>query len=382
MFTILVILVAILATAFSQQWTVDTATQEGMMIGVGVGSKTSAIAAGNSDSQGPIATIYDGSKWSQEKGLIQSALIMDGAISADGKTAVYSSMGGISISTDSGASFARVEGIAGLSQDVHMFGGEANSMAAVGTFVVLPSSQATPGSFSGLAVSTDGVGAKWDVNAIPNESYPRYGDFPSASTWYVSAGMWNSTESSVNAKESDMHLTSRVKIDTLTGKKSVKVDVQDGSDGWYGAIYKTADAGQTWTAVYNTPTDEQWYFNQISCPTEDLCVAVGEGQQGSSPYTVALVSNDGGATWKKTMESTTYMSLMGVEMTSATNGFITPANANRQTGTDFLVTTDGGQTWALSQTLDACYCMDIDSQDGFGVASCLTQSAGAIAMYQ
>lgn len=381
---ILLIVFTIFATAFGSEWVIDSSTDSGMIIGVGVGGVNAAIAAANSDSQGPIRTLYDGSKWKQELGVIQAGMVLDGAISKDGKTSVYSCMGGLQISTDSGATYSSKQGLIGLSQDVHMFGSDSNSMGAIGNFKVLPSSDdMKPGTYNGIAFSTDGAGVKWDFSTIPNENYPRYGDFPSDNTWYVSAGMWNSTESTTTITDNrDMHLSHRLKVDLKNMKKVMKRDLTEGTDGWYGAIYKTNDAGKTWTNVYKSLLGETWYFNQIACPTEDLCVAVGEGQQGSLPYVVAVVSNDGGKTWKKTLESNDYPSLMGVVMTSATEGFITPANSGRVTGTDFLVTTDAGQTWTLSQTLGSCYCIDVDSKGGLGVASCLTQADGAIAMYK
>jgi len=58
--------------------------------------------------------------------------------------------------------------------------------------------------------------------------------------------------------------------------------------------------------IYNViePTYVIRYFNKISCPTVDTCVAVGEGNDASgAPYVVALSSQDGGKTWAKTFES-------------------------------------------------------------------------------
>lgn len=67
-------------------------------------------------------------------------------------------------------------------------------------------------------------------------------------------------------------------------KKSVNstdVDDDGSASGWFGTIYKTSDAGATFTPVFNTGANDFYYFNSISCSDENHCVVVGEGQQGS-----------------------------------------------------------------------------------------------------
>mgnify|MGYP006100275671 CR=1 FL=1 len=49
--TVFVVL-AVLAVALAAEWTIDTSTTSGIIVGVGAGSKSSAIAAASSDSQG------------------------------------------------------------------------------------------------------------------------------------------------------------------------------------------------------------------------------------------------------------------------------------------------------------------------------------------
>lgn len=389
----LFVVLAVLAVAHGATWSIDTDTTTGIIVGVGAGSKSAAIAACSSNSQGAMASTYDGSKWTQDTHTINAGMLLDGAISADGQTALYTSMLGMYVSQDAGNTFTTVQGLGGLSQDAHMLDG--SSMAAIGSFFVAPGGDNAPGSYNGVAISTDGAGKKWSVSVIDNENYPRYGDFPSKDTWYVSAGMWNTTDSAKVSALPELsehhHMTSRMKIGRADGKKTINMlnkDLKSDNDGWYGAIYKTTDGGGSWDQVYHTPSDETWYFNKISCPTVDTCVAVGEGQDiNGQSYVVALASQDGGKTWAKTWESTNqYMSVMSVLMTSATDGFIIPAGPGDTHGiqSDFMLTTDGGMTWTASQQLQNCFAIDADGADGFALAACINSSgsAGSIAMYK
>jgi len=393
--TVFVVL-AVLAVALAAEWTIDTSTTSGIIVGVGAGSKSSAIAAASSDSQGAEVSVYNNGKWSQHTGVLQAGILLDGAISADGQNCFYTSMYGMYLSKDGGESFSTVPGMGGLSQDAHMFNG-GKSYAAVGSFIVPPGGDSQAGSFHGVAVSTDGEGQEWSISEIDNEHYPRYGDFPSDKTWYITAGMWNTTDDEIKVSTAPhlehVHLSSRMKAGKSDGKKTInmlnKGLKSDTNDGWYGAIYKTTDGGASWSQVYHTPSDETWYFNKISCPTVDTCVAVGEGNDASgAPYVVALSSQDGGKTWAKTFESSNqYMSVMSVLMTSPTQGFIAPVGPGASRGgiaADFMLTTDGGLTWSASQSLDNCYAIDADGADGFALAACLNSSgsAGSIAMYQ
>ena len=72
-------------------------------------------------------------------------MLLDGAISSDGQTALYTSMYGLYVSQDAGNTFSTVSGFGGLSQDAHMFDG--TSMAAVGSFIVPPGGDNTAGTY-------------------------------------------------------------------------------------------------------------------------------------------------------------------------------------------------------------------------------------------
>jgi hypothetical protein len=384
---LVVIVIAQLAMlAKAQTWTPNTDTAATTLVGCGVGSETAAIAAAAKSGIGAIVDVYEGDgNWKEEREVVQAGLLMDGAVSADGKTSILSSFFSIFVSTDSSASFTAVPGLGGPLQGAYMFNG--NSMAAVGNLAILPSSGLPPGSVSGLAVSTDGAGEVWSAIQVMDETACRYGAFPSESTWYITAGMWNTDQSS-NSTVTDgakwhiksnsgfgHRLTKNVHIGERSTKKvhrSVKqAPVKgkgDSATGWWGSIYKTTDAGATFTNVYNSPADALWYFNMISCGSESTCFAAAEGDN----YVGLWVTTDGGANWTESWTSTEGQGLMACKMTSATDGYFAPTIKNgRAVEVPFYYTTDAGATWTLTQTLSNALVMDLDQVGTLGVATLL-----------
>jgi len=386
---VVVVLAQLAMLAKAQTWTPNTDTMATTLVGCGVGSETAAIAAASKSGIGAIVDMYEGAgKWDEERGVVQSGLLMDGAISADGKTSVLTSLFSIMVSTDSSASYAAVPGLGGPLQGAYMFNGNSNSMAAVGNLAILPSSGLSPGSVSGLAVSTDGAGEVWSAIQVMDETSCRYGAFPSENTWYISAGMWNTDQTASNSTVSDSakwhiksdtgfghRLTKNIHIGERSTKKVHRGVKQapvkgkgDSTTGWWGSIYKTTDAGATFTNVYNSPADALWYFNMISCGSESTCFAAAEGDN----YVGLWVTTDGGANWTESWTSTEGEGLMACKMTSATDGFFAPTIKNgRVAETPFYYTTDAGATWTLTQTLTNAVVMDLDQVGSLGVATIL-----------
>lgn len=62
-------------------------------------------------------------------------------------------------------------------------------------------------------------------------------------------------------------------------------------------IAKTEDGGETWEKVYSS--EGKFYFNGISCYTEDICMAVGEGfvNDGGEGGARVFATTDGGKNW-------------------------------------------------------------------------------------
>ena len=156
-----------------------------------------------------------------------------------------------------------------------------------------------------------------------------------------------------------------------------------GSSGYYGSISKTTDSGATWTEVYHSAATDNFYFNGISCSSENHCVAAGEG--ASSEDNIALLTTDGGVTWTKSEVSfdTNVVSCTSVAWMSETDGWLgATAKSGRELEGLFYKTTDGGKSYVLDQQVDNCFIMDIDSVGETGVASCLSSSGSSASVAQ
>lgn len=367
---LLVVVVAVLAKA-NPTWTVDDSLSAGVMVGIGAADDSHAVAGTCSQSEGAEPSFYDGS-WTKTRNLA-SGLVMDIAASAKNAVTVAATFAGLQVSSDQGQTWAAVPNVLGLSQSVNPMG--SNGFGAAGQWLA-----GFGKNFGGVLYSADGE--TWATSEIEGGESIRYGAYPSKNTWFVTAGMWdtsdnaNSTIATVPAK-ADFTLTSKLRM----GSGKVTLKAKDEVQGWWGKIWMTTDAGKSWSNVFNTPVEDQYYFNAISCGSESNCIAVGEGIQGSSPYVCALMTKDGGNTWTKTFESTDHSSLMGAVMTSETEGWITPLAAGFST--DFYHTTDGGATWTNEQTLKGCYSTYLDARDGLTMSTCLNKSGSkaSVAFY-
>jgi photosystem II stability/assembly factor-like uncharacterized protein len=103
---------------------------------------------------------------------------------------------------------------------------------------------------------------------------------------------------------------------------------------WNGHIYKTTDAGATWnifSAGY-TQSPADFYFTSAS---NGFTCALGG---------VISKTNDGGNTWVGGISSGTTDAMADIEFFDSNHGFIVGGNISAGTGR-ILKTNDGGQTW-------------------------------------
>jgi len=112
--------------------------------------------------------------------------------------------------------------------------------------------------------------------------------FPSTSVGFVSAGTWPP-----NKKTHGTWLTRNIHLHTsVDAEQYMHLEQPEESEdsGWAAAIFRSTDGFQTWTKVFSADT---FYFNQISCASEQVCFAVGENDDSAFGYR----STDGGNTW-------------------------------------------------------------------------------------
>lgn len=204
---------------------------------------------------------------------------------------------------------------------------------------------------NGAAVSMDGGRTFKNIDAgLPDYTPARYGAFPSANTWYITAGQWPST--TIKKEYGQKRLTERLSVyqHPVTKKVTHKfVDplvgrVQGNSSVYTAGIAKTTDGGRTWKTVFYQ--EDAFYFNAISCPSENSCFAVGESSDGPAPGGRILATKDGGATWTVQMyDPNPTLSLFDINMLNEKEGWATGGELSSNFMGHFYKTNDGGQTW-------------------------------------
>ena len=213
-------------------------------------------------------------------------------------------------SVDFGKTY-NVSPLYGISQSTSFFGEDNKDIGIVGTFI-----QGRGNDVSGVAVSSNN-GTTFDVYAA-GVDYPRYGAFPSAKTWFVSAGIWPESASAAADKNS-RRFNSRMNVHK-SGAVFSDVHTNSGDNGWFASVAKTSDGGATFKEVLRSPDNSTYYFNAISCSSETHCVVVGEGDDSnakSGSQTVAFTTTNGGDTWVQTLQTDDY-SLIGKRLLTIT----------------------------------------------------------------
>lgn len=379
MFNLLVVVIALLSVVFAQdakKWEIVSGTMATTLVGVGA-NFNSGVAACGENNVGAFVNRYSSGSWNKE--FVQAGLLMDAAVTPSGVT-VASSVFPIFVSKD-GATYTKVSSISGASQSASAFGKNGESLALVGSFAVNNGGK-IPVNVNGVVSSVDS-GDTWTVSSPIPSGYSRYGAFPSDNTWFISSGMWGEDP---QANSTSVQFSSRVHVDK-EGKYSFvdKRRVGDSVTGWFGAVSKTTDGGKTWTEVFSSDREhDYYYFNGISCGSENNCIVVGEGDDASGkPLVVAFATFDGGKTWEKTFTSNN-VGLMSVKFVSENEAWMAGADKKAIAINGlFWKTVDGGKTFNLEQTLSNCFVLDMDFGGDVGYAACASSSGStaSVAMY-
>jgi len=219
-------------------------------------------------------------------------------------------------------------------------------------------------------------------------TWARYGAFPSVNVWYVTAGHWPNDNSpptpesileeyplssaityKKNAKSKGKvgmypSLTRpwtspalEVDGDNTLGTESQQQQQQHGRvdgvippPGWNAQIVKTTDGGQTWTSQYYNSS--YFYFNQITCATETLCVAVGESQtkpgKGKPKVPgIHIFQTTDGEHWNEVFfQQADWLSIFGVTFVSPTEVWACGSDLGSNPLLGFFwKSVDAGKTW-------------------------------------
>ena len=240
------------------------------------------------------------------------------------------------------------------------------------------------GTWNGFSVA-NASGTLYATNISELTSPARFGDMPSATTWYASAGIWP-TDLVDNALRSGSLAGQRISRnwavvqDASTGLRGAAAgagatllplwqnrdasDLLDSDNGLIAEIAKTTDAGKTWTRVYHDPT-HSFYLNQISCWDEQTCCAAGESGGGHDPAARIVCTYDGGVTWQETLKLPGIAeSLIAIRFKSATEVWAGGATLGDDVLGRFVYSLDAGKTWNMGQTMIGQYPNDFCGAGG------------------
>jgi len=356
-------------------WTVQQRDLAPVLAGVSFTDPQHGWLSGAADGVGSevLYTSDAGAHWRRAKEGGSTLLFLDIAMNSK-KSGVVS---GVGILTISGTEYTTNGTVFMPSKEIAL---ESESQSVEG-IVGMPLGYGVTGQYgpkNGVALTTDGGQTfKMYDCGLSNETYlTRYGAFPSATTWYLSAGVWpsNLEHRARGRREGFRQLTERISIhmDPVTGqakpvfdfgaarrqKDTIRRNPTDSNNGYYCAIAKTNDGGQTWKQVFNNVNN--YYPNGISCPTVNDCWFVAESAGPSdNPGARIIATNNGGKTWKVQWHSTDPgYSLMAINMISNTEGWAAGGVLERTIDGEWMHTIDGGKTW-INNTLQGVYGNDM-----------------------
>jgi len=392
---LVVLVLSCLAVASAAQWKVIDRDYAPVLIGISAVDNNTVYMSGGQDGTPPIGgpQVYKstnaGKNWALMPHAGSAMMFLDVAFG----TATSGVVGGIGLVgivpgieyTLNGQHFnaSAVIQLASECQSVETIGGVKGGFGLAGEF----------GKANGAAVSVDGGITFRFVDAKLNTS-ARYGAYPSANTWYISAGDW--PESKLPTAPGEKRLSQRISLhrDPLSNTMKPSIKLYDAAapprplspdDTYHAAIAKTTDAGKTWSTVYYDQGN--FYFNGISCTTDDHCWAVGEADNGPRPGSRILHTNDGGKTWEEQLyNKNPAYSLMAIEMLSETEGWAAGGELDAAFQGQFWQTVDGGKTWKDWEVWsiygnDLSFVKSAKGVKGFATAFTL-ESQSAVCIYE
>jgi len=354
------VLALCITLAFAGNWTVQSPDLAPILDGVSFVDSQHGWLSGGADNVGSevLYTKNGGQHWQRAKEGGTSLLFLDIAMQSM-TSGVVSGVGILTISgmeyTTNGTTFlpSKEVELESESQSVEGIMGVKTGYGVTGQF----------GKSNGVAISGNGgqTFTMYDCG-LNNETYmTRYGSFPSASTWYLSAGTWpaNAAQRARGKVEGFRQKSQRISLHMDPVTKQVKPvfdfsvmkkkpRAPQDNNGYYAAITKSTDGGKTWTQVFNNVNN--YYPNAISCPTVNDCWFVAEsGGDSDQPGANIIATNDGGKTWKTQFtNSDPNYSLMAINMISATEGWAAGGILDATFDGEWLHTSNGGATWTAN----------------------------------
>lgn len=226
---------------------------------------------------------------------------------------------------------------------------------------------------NGIQISFD-AGETWSSRNWPFSSLlaARYGWFANGNQGYVVGGSFPTGYDNVDGlghfpKERSFRINRHF---VVAGRKIIRDTLPTNyGTGYSGIIASTSNGGANWTASLLSENGG-YYFNQISCTDLNTCWAVAEGVDVNNGSSISYIFHTTNAWKNSSILFTTYISdLSAIQMINSTFGWaagggeVVSSSAKRQMVGQFFLTTDGGVTWTLTQTINNFFVIDLSVVD-------------------
>jgi len=365
-----------LATA---EWVVVDSNYETIAMSLSFQSDTTGWVGGGSASLQPLLlhTTNSGQNFTNS-GLsdANNGAFLSIDVTSDGQTGVAGGLGFFGLPCgaymNDGSTWSKTHQGADLicaSQDAQAI--DSQNLIIVGSWFEL-----TDPNGDGLQVSTDG-GQSWKSHNWNQGTIARYASFVSASTGFVTGGIWPEASSfSFSVRPFPHRFSRHLRTDGVSFSMAPRNEQLDDPTGYVGVIAMTTDGGQSFQTMQNL-TGEGLYFNEISCVDEKNCWAAAEGTNKTTLQTEAWVYHtaDGWTTYDIQLRVPDG-SIIAMNMLNSTYGWcggaVLPSSKLGDDGVEpdaqvegaFWSTSDGGVTWNMSNELKNFYVSDISTVDG------------------
>lgn len=316
-------------------------------------------------------------------------------VAARGNGVVVSLLGDNVYSTDGGVTFQNSKH-GGMAQSVKAVGSSGTEYIMAGEFSIK--------NLDGLGISTNG-GASWTYVDANLSTAANDGAYPTMTTWYIAAGETPppppppppppAKSTGITAAPSVFsQLARKHRVFARGGPLDQTRDMVNPppANKYVAQIAKTTDAGKTWTSQFFSQGAFEFSYIDCSPSNENHCCALGYGDTStppisSEPGTRIHCTTDGGATWPRTYwapEPTNPkqapIALSQLQFVDDNTIWSVGGYAANFGGAIFLLSTDGGKTWAMqpNKIIGLAIGMDMVSASlGFAtVINTVTQQTG------
>jgi len=221
------------------------------------------------------------------------------------------------------------------------------------------------------------IGQSRELTAMFASYQIAYGAFPTPNTWYLS-GNDGRGDARGNQTIERWGLPLAERRELRKQQKPVTMNT-------IGGIYKTNDAGSSWSRVY---TGQGIAAQKMSCvsPSECWVIAKGTEEHPTCDTACILYTEDGGVRWTiQHVDRDEWFDFYDIAFVNSREGFATGGSLlNEEEQGKFYRTSDGGRTWTFD-LLEGVYpgILSVDKNGiAFSLGTATTVTGPVIYSYQ